>query len=82
MYVGLHELAHVMSITAHHTDEFWENFNYLISQATKYNMYTPIDYSQHPVPYCAMIVYDNPYFRERNTQDLLQELIKEIQNGG
>ena len=74
IFVGLHELAHIMSESIDHTDEFWNNFKFLLRNASEMNMYDPVDYSLEPVAYCAMIVYDNPYFYERTTKELAQQI--------
>lgn len=68
MFVCLHELAHIMSVSNHHTDEFWENFEFLLGEAAVDGIYSPIDYKYDPVWYCAMLVYDNPYFTENPEQ--------------
>lgn len=79
-FVALHELAHIMSVTTHHTEEFWSNFKFLLKQATKYGIYTAIDYSYHPQQYCKMQIYDNPLFYERTMKDMNNELIEIISN--
>ena len=35
MFVALHELAHVMSSSIGHTEEFWDNFRYLLKKLLK-----------------------------------------------
>ena len=74
MFVGLHELAHIMSVSAHHTEEFWKNFKYLLEEAARLGFYRPIDYSYDPVAYCAMTVYDNPFFHTKSRKDVVSEL--------
>lgn len=51
-YVGLHELAHVISKTHGHGDEFKKNFAILLQEATNMGMYDPTD----PMPsnYCGL----------------------------
>ena len=46
----------------YHTDEFWNNFKFLLGEAKKINIYKPIDYKNKPVRYCGMTISDNPYF--------------------
>lgn len=63
MFVTLHELAHLMTegMDAHkHTREFWANFRRLLEDASKIGVYTPINYSKNPVPYCGMTITDSP----------------------
>lgn len=80
MFVCLHELAHIMTITAHHTEEFWNNFHFILKEANKFNIYKPIDYQHDPTWYCAMLVYDNPYFRERSVQEHIHSLREILYN--
>jgi len=61
-YVALHELAHVASVSVGHTDEFWNNFKFLIIEADSINVYKPIDYKKNPVRYCGMEIKDNPFY--------------------
>lgn len=61
-YVALHELAHIATKSIGHTDEFWNNFKFLITEAKTLNIYNPIDYKNNPVRYCGMTIKDNPYF--------------------
>jgi hypothetical protein len=62
MYVCLHELSHIASESIGHTDEFWSNFKFLITEAKKINIYNPIDYKKNSQRYCGMNITDNPYF--------------------
>lgn len=39
MYVVLHELAHVMSVSIGHTEEFYSNFRYITNKAIECNVY-------------------------------------------
>ena len=61
-YVALHELAHVMTVSIGHTEEFWSNYKFLLEIASSINIYEPIDYKKKPVRYCGMNITDNPYF--------------------
>jgi hypothetical protein len=61
-FVALHELAHIMTKTIGHTDEFWTNFKFLIKEADMINIYKPIDYKKDPVVYCGMDITDNPLY--------------------
>jgi hypothetical protein len=51
-FVLLHELAHIMSITYGHLDEFYYNFEFLVDLATKLELYKYVDYSESPETYC------------------------------
>ena len=61
-YVALHELSHIATKSIGHTDEFWQNFKFLISEAKNINIYDPIDYKNEPARYCGMNITDNPYY--------------------
>jgi hypothetical protein len=61
-FVAIHELAHIMSATVGHNDEFWNNFKFLLDNAVKIGVYNPIDYKKDPEGYCGMDITDNPYY--------------------
>jgi hypothetical protein len=61
-FVAIHELAHLMTKTIGHKQEFWENFKFLLINAKEINIYNPIDYKNNPQPYCGMNINDNPYY--------------------
>ena len=46
LFVIIHELGHVMSLSVGHTEEFWSNMKFLLEQAESINLYVPVDYSQ------------------------------------
>ena len=60
--VALHELSHLATKSIGHNDEFWNNFKFLITQASIIQIYTPIDYKKQKQEYCGMNIKDNPYF--------------------
>ena len=62
MFVTLHELAHIMSKTYGHNEEFTNNFIFLLKEADKIDIYNPIDYSRNEEGYCGITVDDNPLF--------------------
>lgn len=61
-FVLMHEIAHVMSVTEGHGEEFMKNFKFLLVESEKMNMYTPVDYSNNNITYCGVKVTNNPYF--------------------
>jgi len=61
-FVGIHEIAHIMTKSIGHTKEFWKNMKYLLKNAAKIGIYTPIDYKRKPKEYCGMKITDNPYY--------------------
>ena len=61
-FVAIHELAHIMTESEGHKQEFWQNFKFLLEQAKEANIYHPVDYKQKPESYCGMEITDNPYY--------------------
>jgi len=61
-FVAIHELAHIMTLSIGHKQEFWENFKFLLEGATEHGIYTPEDYKEKPKEYCSMMIKDNPYY--------------------
>jgi len=62
MFVAIHEISHIATKSVGHTQEFWENFKFLIKEAKQINIYNPVDYKKNPQPYCGMTITDNPYY--------------------
>ena len=42
-FVGIHEIAHIMTKSIGHTKEFWQTMKFLLKNAAKIGIYTPID---------------------------------------
>ena len=62
MFVCLHELAHVATVSIGHKKEFWDNFKFLLVEAKEMGFYNPIDYKKNNENYCGMTITDNPYY--------------------
>lgn len=60
MFVVLHELAHVMSVSFGHGDEFKENFSYIVHLASKLKLYSPEDFNNSPKTYCGVEINSTP----------------------
>jgi len=60
MFVLLHEMAHLMTTTVGHTPEFWANFKRILHDAVQCGIYTPVNYTKTPTPYCGMTITDSP----------------------
>ena len=60
MFVALHELAHIMTVSVGHTEEFWDNFRFLLKRAIALGLYTPEDYENKPVDYCGIKITNSP----------------------
>jgi len=61
-FVAIHELAHVATKSIGHKKEFWNNFKFLLQEASKIGIYHPVDYKSKPEEYCGMDITDNPYY--------------------
>jgi hypothetical protein len=60
MFVILHEMAHLMTETIGHTQEFWNNFKRILGDAVSIGIYNPVNYAHQPTPYCGMTISDTP----------------------
>jgi 6-pyruvoyl-tetrahydropterin synthase len=61
-FVAVHELAHLMTESVGHKQEFWQNFKFLLNEATTIGIYENINYKQNPTEYCSMKITDNPTY--------------------
>jgi hypothetical protein len=62
MFVALHELSHIATKSIGHTNEFWQNFKFMIGNAKKIGIYNPENYKKNPKMYCGLQITDNPYY--------------------
>ena len=60
MFVALHELAHIMTKSIGHTEEFWNNFRYLLKKAIKLGLYNDVNFEKNPVDYCGTKITNSP----------------------
>lgn len=60
MFVAVHELAHVMTVSIGHTEEFWDNMRFLLANGIEWKLYRPIDYARKPQPYCGLQITSSP----------------------
>ena len=61
-FVALHELSHVATESVGHTQEFWQNFKWVLQNAKEAKIYNPVDYKKSPQEYCGMKINDNPFY--------------------
>ena len=61
-FVAIHELSHIACESVGHTDEFWDNFKFLLEESKVIGVYNPIDYKKTPQDYCGMKIKDSPFF--------------------
>ena len=62
-FVAIHELAHLMTESIGHKDEFWDNFKFLLKNAKESGIYEPVDNSKSPVQYCGTRIDENPFYK-------------------
>jgi hypothetical protein len=61
-FVALHELTHLMTKSIGHKKEFWDNFKFMLENASEAGIYTPVDYTKNPSEYCGLTIDSNPLF--------------------
>lgn len=59
-FVLLHELAHIMSKSYGHNEEFRNNMDFLVKLAAELGIYRPTDYSKEPINYCGTKITNTP----------------------
>lgn len=64
LFVALHEMSHVGTVSIGHTPEFWNNFSWLLKQAEKLKIYQYTDFAAQPVEYCGIHITDSPTYKE------------------
>ena len=60
MFVALHEMGHVITESIGHTQEFWDNFRYLLQKAISLGIYVKQDFKNNPQEYCGTQITDSP----------------------
>ena len=60
MFVGLHELAHLMTHSIGHKPEFWENFRILLRISIRLQLYKCVNYNIESKDYCGTKINDSP----------------------
>lgn len=60
MFVALHELAHIMTVSIGHKEEFWKNFKFLLKNAIAIGVYKHENYNSSPKKYCGILITDTP----------------------
>lgn len=60
MFVVLHEFAHLASVSIGHTEEFWDNFRWILEEAMNIGIYTKQDFNKESVEYCGMDITSSP----------------------
>ena len=60
IFVAIHELGHIMTLSIGHNEEFWLNFRFLLAHAIHWKLYKPQNFRQNPKLYCGMTITDTP----------------------
>ena len=60
IFVALHEISHVYSISEGHQKEFWDAFRFMLSHAIKWNIYGYVNYKEKNTKYCGTYITDTP----------------------
>jgi hypothetical protein len=78
-FVLLHELAHVMSDSYGHGDEFKKNFNFIVKLAVKLNLWKQEEaqYEKKPINYCGTKVTSTPCSNGVCTKDNIEHFYKQ-----
>jgi len=60
MFVALHEIAHIMTKSIGHKEDFWKNFKFLLQNAIVLKLYKDENYNDNPKKYCGILITDTP----------------------
>jgi hypothetical protein len=60
MFVGLHELSHLMTKSIGHGEDFWANFKILLRIAIRLGIYKCQDFERESKEYCGTRITDSP----------------------
>lgn len=69
MFVSLHEMAHMITKSIGHGQDFWNNFAWLLKEAESIGLYKAQDFKAHPVKYCGMSITDQPSYDPQQEKD-------------
>jgi predicted metal-dependent hydrolase len=64
-FVALHELAHLMTESIGHTQEFWDNFRFILKNAIQKGHYNYQDFQSKPIRYCGTNITDSPLKKDQ-----------------
>ena len=60
-FVIMHELAHVITKSVGHTDEYWDNYRLVLKTAIDNDLYEYRNYYEEPVEFCNKKITSTPY---------------------
>jgi len=61
LFVALHEMSHIMTTSIGHTQEFWDNFKFVLKECQNNGIYKCINFSSNPQSYCGITVTSSPF---------------------
>ena len=64
-FVYMHELAHIMTESYGHNQDFWDNFALLIQAAIDSKLYTYQAFHDNPRSYCGHNIAHSPYIKNK-----------------
>ncbi len=56
LFVVLHEFAHLSTESIGHTEEFWDNFKWILEESINIGIYTKQEFKVKNVEYCGMTI--------------------------
>ena len=74
-FVVMHELAHLITKTYGHNQEYWDNNKLIIKTAIKYKLYKYKNYYSSPVNYCGININSSPYILGGYLEDNSNEIM-------
>lgn len=75
-FVALHELSHILTSSVGHTDEFWNNFEWVLKEAVKIGVWQYQDFSKDPVQYCGVDITSSPLGASDAEKALLEQTFR------
>jgi WLM domain len=78
MFVALHELSHLITLSIGHTDEFWDNFKWILEGAVNIGIYKDQDYKKAPKAYCGIKITDNPLHNDYSESESKKKVNNDI----
>ena len=60
IFVALHEISHVGTKSTGHTEEFWDNFRWILEESIQIGIYKQQDFRKEPVKYCGTNITSSP----------------------
>jgi len=60
LFVVLHEFAHLATVSIGHTEEFWDNFRWILEESINIGIYVKQDFKTKNVEYCGMSITSTP----------------------